>query len=502
MSDSGGERGRSQVTRLVVVSNRLPVVVEKDPDGGHRLEPGSGGLVTALAPVLAERGGLWIGWPGSSVENGFDELLGEAGRDVGYRLVAQPLSEDDVENYYYGFANQVLWPVFHDLPGRALHEPRFWQSYRRVNDAFARTIAKHSTSDDFVWVHDYHLMLVASALRAHGIDRPLGFFLHTPFPPLDIFLRLPRRLEILRGLLAYDLIGVQTQRDRRNLIQCLRALVRNVRVRSSGSLSTVDLADGRRVRIGSFPISIDFKEFSDGARAPDVVESAERLRGQFRAPTLMLGVDRLDYTKGIPQRLSAFEYALERVPALRRRLTLIQVVVPSRRQLPEYDSLKRTIDRRIGEINGRFSEPGWTPVHYIYGSLERPELLAYYRASDIALVTPIKDGMNLVVKEFCAASPDKRALPVLSEFTGAASQMHRHALMVNPNDVEGTAAAIRQAVEMPAPERDRRAEALRRGVRRQDIFWWVNGFLEAALHRRVSDFPIIPGYVEQLDLAR
>jgi trehalose 6-phosphate synthase len=485
---------------MVVVSNRLPVVVEQQPDGRPRLMPGSGGLVSALAPVLRDRGGVWIGWPGSTVEQGLDEMLADAEEHAGYRLVAQPLTSEEVELYYYGFANQVLWPVLHDLPGTASYEPRFWRAYESVNRSFARTIADTTAAEDFVWVHDYHLMGVAHALRELGVERSLAYFLHTPFPPLDIFLRLPRRLEILKGLLEYDLIGVQTMRDRRNLVACLRTLVRNVKISREGALSVVELPDGRRLQIGSFPISIDYREFARGATEPDVVEAASKLASQFPADNLVLGVDRLDYTKGIPQRLNAFEHLLEHHPELRRQVTLIQVVVPSRRQLPSYDELKQRIDRRIGDINGRFSEPGWTPIHYLYGSLPRRDLLAYYAACQVALVTPIKDGMNLIVKEFCAASPDRLGVPVLSEFTGAASQMHRHALMVNPNDVEGTAEAIRQAVTMPLEERQQRTERLRKGVRRQDIFWWVDGFLQAAAGRRLDDFPVIQRYVEQLEV--
>jgi trehalose 6-phosphate synthase len=497
---SAQRANRRPVKRLVVVSNRLPVVVEEDDDGERRLVPGSGGLVTALAPVLRDRGGLWIGWPGSSVHRDLGSMIDRAERDTGYRLIPHTLTPLEVEGYYDGFANQVLWPVFHDLPGKALFEPRFWQSYQDVNRSFARTIAEASDENDFVWVHDYHLMLAGAALRGMGVERSTGFFLHTPFPSLDILLTLPWHLEILSGLLAYDLIGVQTMRDRRNLIQCLRALVRNVHVTREGALSVVSLAGGREVHIGSFPISIDYREFSDVAKQPEVVEASRRLREQFSAARLMLGVDRLDYTKGIPHRLSALERAFERYPELRGKLSLLQVVVPSRRKLPEYHALKQFIDRRVGEINGRFSRPGWVPIHYLYGRLPRRELLSYYAASEIALVTPIKDGMNLVVKEFCAASPDHRALPVLSEFTGAASQMHRSALMVNPNDVDGVAETIRTAYEMPEAEVRQRAERLRRGIRRHDIFWWVDGFLEAATQRRLDDFPVIEHYVEQLDI--
>ena len=484
--------------RLVVTSNRLPVALERGPDG-PRLVPGSGGLVTALAPVLRQRGGVWVGWAGGVDDGDVDALLREAGRENGHRFVAQRLSHEDVEGYYHGFANQVLWPIFHDLPSKAVHEPRFWRSYRDVNAAFADTVADVAEADDLLWIHDYHLLLVGRGLRERGARQTLGYFLHTPFPQLDIFMRLPWRLEILDGLLQYDVIGVQTARDHHNLVGCLHALVDGVRIRQDPPLTVVTLADGREVRIGAFPISIDFAEFSDQAARPETAAGADALNERFTARTLALGVDRLDYTKGIPNRLDAFERALEKYPDLRGGLTLVQVVVPSRRRLPEYDRLKMEIDRRIGEINGRFSRPGWTPIHYHYGSLPRQELITYYRACDVVLVTSIKDGMNLVVKEFCAASPDLRAAAVLSEFTGAAAQMHRHAIMVNPNDVEATADAIRDAVSMPANERAARARALRDAIRRQDIEWWVEGFLDAASGRHLTDHPEIPRYLRRLE---
>lgn len=502
MRSMTGEMAASAgVNRLVVVSNRLPVVVKKDDAGAYTLTSGSGGLITALAPVLRHRGGLWIGWPGCGAAADVAPLLAGATRDTGYTLVPVYLEPIDVEEYYDGFSNQVLWPVCHDLSSKIAFLPRYWQGYRRVNRRFAEVVAARTGAKDFVWVHDYHLLLLASCLRELEVGRRTGFFLHVPFPPLDLFLKLPWRSDLLRGLLEYDLIGVQTVRDRRNLVSCVRALVRDSTVSYERGMSRVTLPGGREVRIGSFPISIDFAEFAHAAASPEVSKGAWLLHEKFPGQELILGLDRLDYSKGILQRLDAFELALERHDELHGRVTLIAVVVPSRSNLPEYDLLKREIERRVGEVNGRFGQPGWVPIQYAFRSLTRGELLAYYRTCEIALLTPLKDGMNLVAKEFCAASLEENAVVILSEFAGAASQMQRGALLVNPFDVEQVADAIHTAAFMPATERRRRMRLLRRELARQDIYWWVDAFLGAAIGGRLASFPQVEEYLERIEVS-
>ncbi len=483
--------------RLVVVSNRLPVVLSRDAAGEVSLSPGQGGLVTALAPVLRDRGGVWIGWTGTDAPTP-EELFSSVRCRAGYTLVPVSLDEQDVRGFYHGFSNEVLWPIFHDLVGRANFRPAYWRQYREVNRRFAEVIAAATTERDYIWVHDYHLMLVASQLRELGVRRRVGFFLHIPFPPLDVFLKIPWRSDLLRALLDFELIGVQTVRDRANLVQCLRRLVQAVRVTRDGPLSRVALPDGRQVRVGSFPISIDFKEFSEGARRHEVAEAAWYLHEQHPERQIILGVDRLDYTKGIPNRLNAFELALERHPDLHGQVVLLQVVVPSRFVLPEYGLLKREIERRVGEINGRFTRHGWVPIHYNYRSLPRTELLAHYRTAEIALITPLKDGMNLVAKEFCAASLEEQSVLILSEFAGAATQLSRGAILVNPYHVEDVAEAIHRAVLMPAEERRERMRRMRREVRRADIYAWVDAFLDAAFGRQLSNFVPRPEPFEQI----
>jgi trehalose 6-phosphate synthase/phosphatase len=497
-ADAKAEHEEPDYSRLVVVSNRLPVVLSRDSAGRPHLAPGHGGVVTALAPVLRNRGGTWIGWSGSAQPD-VQALLADASQRAGYTLVPVPLTAEDERDFYYGFSNQVLWPMFHDLVGRAHFAPRYWRQYQIVNRKFAEVIATVTKSTDYVWVHDYHLMLVANQMAEMSVRRRLGFFLHIPFPPLDVFVKIPWRADLLRGLLRFELIGFQTARDRGNFLQCLRRLVRSVHISRDGPLSVVVLPDGHRVRVGSFPISIDFQEFSGGAASREVAEASWYLHEKHPERQIILGVDRLDYTKGIPQRLDAYELALQRYPELHERIVLMQVVVPSRDKVPEYDALKRDIERRVGEINGRYTRQGWVPIHYIYRSLPRMELLAHYRTAEIALVTPLKDGMNLVAKEFCAASTEGQSVLILSEFAGAAAQLHRGAILVNPYDVEGMADALHQAVLMPPAERRERMRRLRNEVRRYNIYWWLDRFLDAAFGRRLSSFAVQEAPFEQIE---
>ncbi len=471
--------GNAADRRLVIVSNRLPVVLSKGSDGEWQSKPGSGGLVTALAPVLRRRGGLWIGWPGTDQADDvdLDALLASATADAGYSLVPVALTAEEHEKFYLGFSNEIIWPLFHDLQSHCRFEPSFWESYEDVNRSFAQVIVEHTTADDYVWVQDYHLMNVAQELRSQGVERQMGFFLHIPFPPPDIFLKLPWRARVLEGLLEYDLVGFQTERDLRNFNLCVRALLKGATVDDTEQILTIHWRE-RSTRLGFFPIGIDFDEFAEHAQSQEVAETAWSLREALPNRQLMLGVDRLDYTKGIPERLEAFRQALARYHELHGKITFVQLVIPSRTDIREYAELKAAIEQQVSAINGQFTTPGWVPVHYLFRSLDRTDLLAYYRSAEIALVTPLKDGMNLVAKEYCASSIETGVL-ILSEFAGAAPQMADGALLVNPYDVNGVADGIYQAWAMPEEERRERLAKLRRVVREQDIFWWVDSFLRA-----------------------
>ncbi len=476
-------------SRLVIVSNRLPVVLKKE---GPRwtASSGSGGLVTALSPILRKRNGLWIGWPGVTDRAAakIDPVLARTEEGFCYKSVA--LTAEELSLYYHGFSNEVLWPLFHDLQTQCNFHPDYWQAYLSVNAKFADTIQENIEEDDMLWIQDYQLMMAGRQLRDMGLDQEIAFFLHIPFPPLDLFLKLPWRMEILHGLLSYDLIGFQTQRDLHNFLHCVRSILEDVEIEAADSVHTA-LVHGRKVRIGAFPISIDFNEFAGTAEKPQVQERTAEIQKSMNTERIVLGVDRLDYTKGIPQRLAAFKIALERYPELRGKMSLVQVVVPSREHIPKYRQLKKEIERLVSEVNGRYTQPGWVPIHYMFRSLEREELLAYYQAADIALITPLKDGMNLVAKEYCAVNLSETGVLILSEFAGAAQQLKKGALLVNPYDVASVAGALHQAYEMELPERQRRMQDLRREIRKEDIFVWADSFVKALYVNDVAESPAV-----------
>lgn len=501
--------------RLIVVANRMPLILRKGADGQWQAKPGIGGLVHAMVPALKNRGGVWVGWPGvadADVQD-LELVLSRLTRDAGYTLQPVGLTADEVHGFYFGFSNEVIWPLFHDLQSNCNFDPEFWRTYQIVNRKYASVISGLAAPDDFIWVHDYHLMQVANELRHLHLKNRIGFFLHIPFPPLDIFLKLPWRFEIICGLLQFDLIGFQTLRDRRNFLQCIRALFDHARIEGEGQVLTIrvshrDICSGydgnldaeREIRVGSFPIGIDYNSYAERAASEEVTMLATYLRSNLQGRKMILGVDRMDYTKGIANRLEAFALALRRYPELLGRVTLVQHVAPSREDIPEYHELKNKIERLVSEINGEFTRAGWVPVHYIHHNMSFDEVVAYYQAADIALVTPLKDGMNLVAKEYCAAQVDDNGVLILSEFAGAAAQMKKGALMVNPYDIEGTAESIYTAVNMSQEERVSRMHGLREVVRDSDIFSWVDSILHAAIDKDLSHFPVIEDYIPHVDL--
>jgi trehalose 6-phosphate synthase/phosphatase len=497
---SRSAKARPGRSRLLVVSNRLPFAVRPAPRGRWTVEPGSGGLVTALLPVLRNRGGVWVGWPGTAgPSRSLRAALKSAGPAAGCELEGVSLTAEEVRDFYHGFSNEVIWPLFHDLPSLCNFDPAYWTAYRSVNRKYAKAVAAQAAPDDFVWVHDYHLMNVATELRELGMRSRIGFFLHIPFPSPDVFAKLPWREEILRGLLRYDLVGFQTVHDRRNFTACLGLLGDEAEVETRGTIVSVRTA-GSRARVGAFPISIDYNNFMRSAATEEVAEKARELHRLLPRRRLVLGIDRLDYTKGIALRLRAFQDLLERYPSMRGKVSLIQVVVPSREDVPEYARMKTEIEQLVGRINGAFARPGgWVPVWYEYRSLSTLELLAYYRAADIALITPLKDGMNLVAKEYCACSIEEDCVLILSEFAGAAAQLRNGALLVNPHDVQAVATAIRTAYAMAPDERTARMRAMRRSIRREDVFDWVESFLQAAIARDLDAFPERRGHVQPIE---
>jgi trehalose 6-phosphate synthase len=464
---------------LVIVSNRLPLSFEKDGDQ-LRVKASSGGLVTALQPLLQEHGGIWVGSAGTEPDPRIHDELAELSKEHHYRYEPIFLSAEEQAKFYEGFSNEIVWPLFHDLQSRCNFDPSYWDFYLSVNRRFAEHAAKVAKKNSLIWINDYQLMQVALILRRKMPRAKLAFFLHIPFPPPDIFEKLPWRKAVLDGLLAHNVVGLQTARDQRNLIACLRTFMPHLEVTKYGETRLVrdsNRETARETLIGAFPISIDFEDFEQEADSDQVRRRVTELRQLFGDVTTILGIDRLDYTKGIPERIKAFGLFLRKYPEHRRRTCLVQIVVPSRESIPGYQQLKAEIERLVTQVNGEYAEPGWVPINYIHRSLPRTELLALYRTSRVALVTPLKDGMNLVAKEYCACRLDNDGVLILSEFAGAATELRHGSIQVNPYDQDEVAEALAMAIGMEPAEQRRRMLRLRNQVRRANLGAWLEAFM-------------------------
>ncbi len=451
---------------LVVVSNRLPVRLEEDDTGSHwRTSPG--GLVSALTPVLRGRDGVWVGWSGQPGRIRHPES------HEGIALRAVPISDDELDDFYVGFSNATLWPLYHDATRSPRFDRRWWQAYVTVNHRYAEAAAAAAGPEATVWVHDYHLQLVPMMLRGLRPDIRIGFFLHIPFPPQELFVQLPWRREILEGLLGADLVGFQVPGAASNFSRLARRLT------DAGTADGGLHHDGRIVRVGAFPISIDTAELEARATDPAVVARAREIRHDLGDPELvLLGVDRLDYTKGIEQRVRAVGELFEEETLQTSKHVMVQIAVPSREDNAHYQVERDHLERLVGEVNGRFSAVGHPAIHYLHRSVAFDELVALYLAADVMLVTPLRDGMNLVAKEYVATRTDDTGALVLSEFAGASREL-RHAILVNPHDLDGIKGAIRQAIDLEPGQAKARMRRLRRVVRNADVYAWAQGFLAA-----------------------
>ncbi|MFB3815679.1 MAG: trehalose-6-phosphate synthase [Terriglobales bacterium] len=478
--------------RLIVVSNRLPFTLQAGA-GGISARPSSGGLVTALTPILRQTGGCWVGWTGTEYAPELDTFV-RSYAEAPFSLRPVFLTETEKRYFYHGCSNEILWPLFHDLQSRCNFDPDYWDVYRDVNEKYADAVEAVAHRHDFVWIHDYHLIPLADALHARDLRLSTAYFHHIPFPAPDIFEKLPWRNEILAGLLQFDTVGFQTARDRRNFVASVRRCLRDVHVRNLGPRLLVS-AGGFCTRAGTFPISIDSRALEEEAGRPAVAARAAEIRGRFGGEQIILGVDRLDYTKGIPERLIALRLLLRSHSELRGRICLLQVVVPSREEIPAYHDLRLRIEHLVAEINGEFGTAEWTPIRYLYRSIPRDELVAFYRAADVALITPLKDGMNLVAKEYCAARVDDAGCLVLSEFAGAAEELKDGALLVNPYDAHGVATALRRALNMSASEKCARMRRMRLVIRQHDVFAWCRAFCGSAISRMPAAEQPIPVYL-------
>jgi trehalose 6-phosphate synthase len=465
VSEGDGPNRSSNRADFVVVANRLPVDLEKLEDGTERWKHSPGGLVTALEPFLRARRGAWVGWPGVA------DVDVEPFDDDEMQLYPVRLSAQEFAEYYEGFSNATLWPLYHDVVVPPVFDRSWWHAYQRVNRRFAEAAAEVSAEGATVWVQDYQLQLVPAMLRELRPDLRIGFFLHIPFPPVELFMQLPWRTEIVRGLLGADLVGFHRPGGAQNFLWLARRLAGfepsrgQVGVRNRPGV--VQVGD-RTVRVGAFPISIASTELDKLARSKDVQQRVKKLRADLGNPRkIMLGVDRLDYTKGIDVRLHAMHELLAEGHIKAEDVTMIQVATPSRERVEHYKQMREDIEGQVGRINGLFGRVGHPAVHYLHTSVNKKDLVALYAAADVMVVTPVRDGMNLACKEY-----------VVSEFAGAAAEL-TSAFLVNPHNLDGVKDALLAALEIDEAEGRRRMRALRRQVLTHDVDRWARSFLEA-----------------------
>ena len=452
------------MTRLVVVSNRVTVATDK--------KARAGGLAVALQDALQQYGGVWFGWSGKiGAKPPAEPTVAQVG-EVTYATV--DLTRKQFNEYYNGFANRALWPLFHYRLDLTAFSQQTYASYLDVNRQFCDHLVKLVQPEDMIWVHDYHLIPLGEELRRQGVDRPMGFFLHTPFPAMEILTALPSHRALMQALCAYDLVGFHTEND-------LRAFLDYIVHEAGGGIMGDHLvhAFGRTLRVEIFPIGIDTDDFiKAGARAARSAR-AQFARGRQEGHSWIIGVDRLDYSKGIVQRLRSFERFLERHPAHKNKVTLVQIAPPSRSEVPEYKDIQRELETEAGHLNGRFAEFDWVPVNYLNRSFNRNELAGFYRYSRVGLITPFRDGMNLVAKEYVAAqNPEDPGVLVLSRFAGAARELDA-AVIVNPYDLDDVGDAIAQGLAMPVEERKERWSSMMEVLKTNTLTAWRDSFLEA-----------------------
>ncbi|MBK8436350.1 MAG: trehalose-6-phosphate synthase [Austwickia sp.] len=458
---------------FVIAANRLPVDRTVNSEGEAEWRRSPGGLVTAMDSVMRGRDGAWVGWagdPGQAPEPFLDE---------GLYLKPVPLSVEEVADYYEGFSNDTLWPIYHDVIVPATFKRRWWESYQRINRRFAEAVSEVSAPEATVWIHDYQLQLVPSYLRELRPDLRIGWFNHIPFPPVELFAQLPWRTQIVHGLLGADFLGFQRPADANNFLDACRRLAHLTTSRKDCVSYTPEGGKRRTVRAAAIPISVDFKALEALAKTPEVEARALEIRESVGNPkVLMLGTDRLDYTKGIRHRLKAYQELLKDGELAPPDVVLIQIAVPSRERVEAYRELRGQVEGTVGQINGVYSNVGATAVQYLHQNFSREEMAAMYLAADVCLVTPLRDGMNLVAKEYVTCRYDLGGALVLSEFTGAARELNQ-AFQCNPHDIQGLKNTILTAVNASATEKKRRMRALRTRVRRHDVQTWAQQFLDA-----------------------
>lgn len=455
--------------KTIIVSNRLPVSL-RIHKGKFEFTPSAGGLATGLGSIYQEDGNIWIGWPGNDVQTQ-EQRTQVVSELKALKMAPVFLTQKDIEEFYEGFSNETIWPAFHYFTQYINYDQSHWDAYVRVNEKFLEVILEKADAEDTIWVHDYQLLLLPGMLRERLPNATIAFFQHIPFPSYEIIRMLPWRSEILRGMAGADLIGFHTYDDMRHFLSATRRLL-GMRD-ESGYIK----ADNRLINVDAFPMGIDYDKYADAANSAKTKEYVKKFKKLLGDQKLLITIDRLDYSKGIPQRIKVFHAFLEKYPQFQEKVSMIMVVVPSRTQVKNYMELKEEIDTLVGKINSDYSTLDWVPVHYFYRSFPFEELSAFYSMSDIALVTPLRDGMNLVCKEYIASKTDKTGVLILSEMAGASKEL-QEAIMVNPNDTERMVEALKEALEMKEEEQISRMTAMHESIKRYDIFQWVKVFMD------------------------
>ena len=458
------------MSKTIIVSNRLPVRIEEASDGKLNFVPSEGGLATGLGSVYKKGENIWVGWPGYYPNMQNEELVIQEGLEK-ENMRPVWLTPRDIKFYYEGFSNATIWPNFHYFPQHMEYSEDFWIAYKLANEKFCNTVCKYITSeDDTIWIHDYQLLLLPQLIRDKFPNISIGYFNHIPFPSYEMFRMLPWRRELLNGMLGSDLIGFHTYDDMRHFLSSTSRL-------ASKTVNEQTVQNGDRlVLVDSFPMGIDYEKYSNAATSQPTIKQEDLFRASLQDKRVILSIDRLDYSKGIPQRLKAFNIFLKKYPEYKTKVSLVMLVVPSRDRVGKYKELKEEIDLMVGRINGEYAMMDWTPVHYFYRSLPMTKLSALYRIAEVALVTPMRDGMNLVCKEFIASKINKKGVLILSEMAGSAKELS-DALLINPNDINQLVEAMHQALTMPIDEQIRRNSIMQESLQRYNIHHWVKVFM-------------------------
>lgn len=469
------------MNKTIIVSNRLPLQINIE-DNSLLIKPSVGGLATGMKSVHEDGNGIWIGWSGLTEEELDEDLSNQVKKEVTKAKCATvPLTQDDVDKFYFGFSNKTLWPLFHYFMEYTEFENDQWEAYKTVNQKFADVVLENIEDGDTVWVHDYQLLLLPKLIKDKKPNTTIGFFLHIPYPSYEIFRTFPWREELLHGMLGADLLGFHTYDYERHFLSSVKRILRlDVQFNEISYLDRV-------VKVDSFPMGIDYKKFHNAALShlnqsnTEKSELQKRLDDHIQAgpdTKLILSIDRMDYTKGIPNRIRAFEYFLNKYPQFKEKVRLVMLAVPSRSDVPQYQKLKRDTDELVGRVNGEFSTVSWTPIWYFYRSMPFENLIDLYTSSQIALITPVRDGMNLVAKEYVATRVNQDGVLILSEMAGASKEMNE-ALLINPNNFEQIAETLKTAIEMPESEQNKRMKILQKRLERYSVEKWAEEFIKS-----------------------